>query len=1112
MGTENIAKKIDLVVMTGSIPFITAGLFQDDYSDATLISGALSGMSNMFQEMLQQGELRHSELYNAHVYIRHLTQMNDKQNLISPEIKHSAQMRVAIIVREGELTREQEIALSELCYSIMITICQKHEYIKKLLNGNIEGYIPTNKEIRDILAEAINDYRNRAKKSILYENINFLQEKDKLVALPTNDILLESKITEFFEWVAKGYYPDYFPKIDFMNFFGKRELENAINMLKIEFKKQLQKPNFKEKISSDLFQFIIKSGLMPLVLYPRDIRKRLEWFISKDLLKIFDLFISNYTKIRGPVGIGLRSIEDNLKNLAIDDKTKVGWHFLKNFLEEINDRPLEIPFLKQIGKIIDQFEIGNDFLKAIIFPSERNISPNEYSTMFAEIVNSYLSKQLNLEELRTCEIVIGKNPSVKRAKNTDTIPELPMTSTITTMDESLFSTYCELRKDLSANFQQYLQTIIITIMDKKTDNGITYAESFEKLLGIIQNIEKEIERTSFGSFLKSEIERVCVNIRNEKLENAQSVLLNVIESFEAIEVPDNSFLELLDLLKETNQHCIVIQRTINAKKTGRKKKSPDEKPLTKTTINIVTDEINDLIKKEEFKKLSSTVAKNAMIFDKKTRAELKAKISILTKYKEQLLSEKQDKTKSSSNNKQKAIIETKKKPVPLPKATPESSRVKDNLVINAICKTFTWAHELIFGKFFLSKKNLPTISSNGLLFYNISESLTIEIGVVFDIIQSFTAPRTWVIGQLGRIVDTIERKIKNYSPNGEVKYKVEEKLSIDIQHVDSRVKKIARKILEIVNKLEANAVTGKITEENKKSFLESGFLGRVQEVSIPNARKYLHELKSINKNLSSKELDLISKATNIKFKTLTTNITSVQLIVVPLPVKDSEFNKSLRELSNKFGKWKLELSSTIESVFRFSLEISDPLQLVMMENRLNDYLRTTIPDSVNDSLEALLNSKEERREYVNSAFLFKKEIFSLIGLILQKNKPLSTFSNILVDRDGEFYTFMFSEIKPPTISEELQMFFITNEGEDGPGIIGRHYTYQPFKDELPSNLTELIISDAFRRAYEIVDEGLVKIAKMGKKIHSGIPNVKQELMNSYEVICNEFSFIKEPIS
>ncbi|MHA1212494.1 MAG: hypothetical protein ACTSSH_08540 [Candidatus Heimdallarchaeota archaeon] len=590
MGTENLAKKIDLVVMTGSVPFITAGVFQEDDTDATLISGALSGMSNMFQELLQQGELRHSELYNAHIYIRHLTQMNDSLGLISPEIKHGAQMRVAIIVREGELTREQELALSELCYSIMVKICEKPNLAKKLIKGNVEGYLPSSKETIEILSEAISDYRKRAKKSLFYENTNFLQEKDRFTILPLNDSLLEQQIQDFSLWIEENNYPDFFPKIDFAHFFGKQVYWESVNKNRKFFTNDLKSDKLKEQVFSSIFNYVLQAGLMPLVLYSENIIKRIEIFLEKELPLVFNEFINNLMIIRGPIGISLRAINANLSKLRMDEEKKVGWNFIKFFLLEIGNRPFEQPYLKQLCKLVEQFEIKEEFLSAIQH-SNSKVVPQEYTSTFVSLVN--------------------------------------------------------------------------------------------------RNFAKPIEINDLALATKKEV--------NNKLSKAKT----------APSIP----------------------------------KSTMPEPSKKKTVS-------------------------------KSKSTIESEIS-------------------------------------LPKASPESTLIKNQAIIKATSAIYSWAHDHIFGKISLKKKNLPTLSNDGLFFYNISESLTIEMGLIFDLIQAFSSPRTWLIGQVSRIIDVVEDKIRVFDPDLLPKYSAEKKLSIDVEHVNEQFRIKSERIISIITQIETNAVKGR---------------------------------------------------------------------------------------------------------------------------------------------------------------------------------------------------------------------------------------------------------------------------------------------------------------
>ncbi|HUT81298.1 MAG TPA: hypothetical protein VMZ29_08855 [Candidatus Bathyarchaeia archaeon] len=893
MGTEIIAKKIDLVVMTGSVPFITAGVFQGDDSDATLLSGALTGMSNMFQELLKQGELRHSELYNAHVYIRHLTQMNDILGLIGPEIKHGAQMRVAIIVREGELSREQELALSELCYSIMVIICQRSHLAKKLIKGNIEGYIPSYQETIQILADAINDYRKRSKKSLFYENTNFIQEKDKFTILTFNDSLLEYQIREFSQWIEQQYYPDYFPTFDFINFFGKKEYWNYVQVIKEKFTNDLKTLEFKNQVSASLFNYILKAGLMPLILYSDDIIKRIEIFYENELPKVFENFVCNLLPIRGPSGISLRSISQNISQLKHGNEKLIGWQFVKYFLLELGDHPFEQTYLKQFVKLLIDFDLAKEFLSAII-DIKSTIVPKSYLNQFVNIINTALSKPLNLDDLKSQKEILSPKKSSKGKANT--APSIP-----------------------------------------------TYM------------------------------------------------------------------------------------------------KSPIEDKEVITTEN------------QEIKKIN----------------------------------------------------------INLPSATPESNITKNQSLIRAISRIYSWIHDYLYGNISIDKKNLPVISNDGMFFYNISESLTIEMGLIFDIIQAFSSPRTWLIGQLSRIIDDIEAKLKIFDPDSNIEYTPERKLTIDVEHVNEQFRKTSERIINIVTQIETDAVEGRITSENKKAYLVSGFLGRIQDISVPYTRKLIDELKNANKNLSEKELDLISEATSVNFKGLTTNITSMQLLTVPLPQKDSEYSKEVRDIFTNFRKWNLDFDQVIDTVFRLGLEITDIENLPIHENIITRFLRSGVNDEINKRLESLPNSDIERYQFMKSCYYFKDELYNLIGDRLLLNKPLRLFTTIHLSKpdDEKNYLSSFSPIQPPIISEEISKFFIISE-EEKPVIIGRVYSYLTFENQQINSLTELIISDAFRRAYQTIEPGLITINKMGKKIHGGISNLQYLLLQTYNQICSQLSFTK----
>jgi len=897
MGMELHARKIDLVVMTGSVPFFTAGLFQEDQTDATLLSGALTGMSTMFQELLQQGELRHSELYNAHIYIRHLTQMNNSLGIINPDLIHSAQMKVAIIVRGGELSREQELSLSEFCYSLMVKICTNAHLAKKLAKGNIEGYLPSSKETIEILAEAITDFRKRAKKSLFYENPKFLQEKDRFSAFPGSDAPLEELIRAFSTWIIEAYYPPFFEEMPFRSFFGKASYWQDYQALKQSFEEHFLEPRYRERVIASLFNFILKGGLVPLLLYTGDIVKRLTNYYTHEFSAVFERFLEKILITRGPVGISLRATTRIVKKLPLSDEKLICWQFIRHYLEVIDNRPFELQFLKQLCKLLEKFEIKEPFMAAIL-ESTDTIVPQNYREHFLSILNDHFSKPVELKEL--------KKQLQKRKKDKSSLPPA----------------------------------------DKK-----------------------------------------------------------------APAIPSISL----------------------APSMGSSEKVPK---------------------------------------------------------KEQQQSKKQTET-------------------PLPKTTPESQLLNTRALLRAISNTFSWAHNYLFGKLTFINGSLPEIGRDGLLFYNISESLTIEIGLILNLIQSFSGPRTWLIGQLERQIDDVESKLRAFTPEAQERYEKSKPPAIDMQHVDVSFQNNAKRILAVLAAIEEAAASGKITLENKKSFLEAGFLGRMQEHSIPNARKLLVELKTLNKRLTTKELELISQATTVNFKGLTNNVTSMQFLAVPLPTKESEYPKEIRECFSRFRKWRFDLEEAVRTLFTIGLEMPNPLSPPFHREALEVYLRTALDKVINRALERTTESTKARQLFVETCYKVKREIFTQIGKRLLLNKPLKIFTGIPLFKAKEErnYLFNFTPIKVPTVSEEISKFFVVTE-EDEPEVLGRIYPYQPFDEEEITNLSELIISDAFRRAYANLEKGLKKIVALGKRIHSGVPNLESLLLETYHQICSHLTITK----
>ncbi|MFW9924301.1 MAG: hypothetical protein ACFFDW_13535 [Candidatus Thorarchaeota archaeon] len=1100
MGTENLAKKVDLVVMTGSVPFITAGFLQQNHTDATLISGALSGMSNLLQEMLKHGELRHTELYNAHIYIRHLSQLSDSSNLVDNEIINNAKMSVAIIVREGELNREQELSFSELCYSLMVKIIERKDLSEKLKAGNIEGFIPENNIIREILAEAIEDYRKRARKSHFYEKPTYLQEKEKIVPISTNNEMIEERIEEFKLKIISDYYPKYFPKIPFIHFFGKTEYFDSIIQLKNNLEELVQTDEFKEKVISDLYNFIMQSGLIPIISFSGDIRKRLDIFYKNELPDLIHHFLTSYSKYHGPLGISIRCIDENLAKLPITDHNKIKWQFLKYYLEEINEQPFETIYFKQMIKILEIFNFSPEFLLEMKNLPDKNIFQEEFIQTYFNIINTHLENPIQLEGLATGDLLKDLNKINYTEKNQ--APTLPSISSVAIMDDSNYQNYCSKKDDLISSFQNYIQKLIESAkVEKEKNNDLKNLDILlNDLFDIITEIELAITKGSFGNVIKNELKNITDLIYEENYDTSQTSILNIIESLETTDSLDEIFLELLINFKEKIQQIINTISLI--KKTNPKQKISINISLINNNLNKALKEITSLIYIESFDELINLISDNKSLFNKTTISDFKSKIKEIKNIQGIIFSNskaKQGKIDEELSDEISIVFDD----IKLPKASAESSRYRDEFLIKAICKINYWVHEFLFGRFSLKNKTAPAMISTGLMFNNISDALSMEIGLMFDLLQSFTSSRTWLIGQLERIIDVVENKIINLDPNSDESYQIEKRFTIDVRYVEEQFKTKAERIISIITQLENDAEKKKINSENKKAYLESGFLGRSQELSIPSARKFLNELKTLNKSFSNKEIDEISKITSINFKDLTNHITSLQLLTEPLPSKDSEYSKRMREITNQLKKWDLDVYQLIQTKFYTKLEIREPYDILYTEEVLDNILRNILPTEINNSLEWLPNSKTERLELLRASYDLIPELFSSIGVMLHNNKPLRAFSKIALTTPttrGE-YVYTFPEIKPPLLSEEIRKFFIMSSVNEI-GIVGRIYRYTPFNSEEPNNLTELIISDAFRRAYETIKDGLEQITKLGKKIHQGTQNLSEEIMTSYRIICD----------
>jgi hypothetical protein len=591
---------------------------------------------------------------------------------------------------------------------------------------------------------------------------------------------------------------------------------------------------------------------------------------------------------RGPIGISHRTIKKILSELEIKDESKIGWNFVKFYLEEIGARPFEKPYVKQLCKLLDKLSLSQKFLSSIYNTTDSIIVPRSYITNFTAILNDNLSKPIND-----------------------------------------FSLICD---------------------DPKTESVQKVKSNADKIPGIPSSKKKVT------------------------------------------------------------------------------KKKVEEPQIPKELVACDTE---------------------------------------------------------------------------LPKHTPESNRLKDSFLSNAITRTYKWIHEFIFGKFFLSKKNLPASSDDSLFFYNIAESLAIEIGLFHDLLQVYTGVRNKLIADLEKTIETIEQKLKQYKPDGKSKYPLEKKISFDVKYIPNQFKKNIEKIVTILTQIENNASKGKITKENIKSYLESGFLGRVQDISIPQAKKVLDDIKSINSSLTNKELDKISKATAINFKELTTNIVFLQPVSTILPGKDSEYTKEFREIISYFRKLKIDLSIAFEIIFRLSLEMPNLSKLTIHKKLLDEFFRISLPVNVNTILDKLPNSQVEKATLVRSSFLLRKELFQLIGMKILSMKPLNLVLSIPIKKQDEAnYLFKFNPLElPQTAIDQLKDKFLLKENSEGSTIvIGKEYYYQSYSSEKPTNLTSLLISDAFRKTMELIENPLKIISKIGLKIHSGMPNLKDQLIESYHYI------------
>lgn len=1110
-------KQVDLIVLTGSIPFITAGVIQSDQSEATLISGALSGMSTMFQEMLKQGQLRHSELYNTHIYIRHLSQMDAPPEILAEKIKKKAQMSTVLIVREAELTREEEIALSELCYSIMIKICEQPNLTQKILNGSIDGYIPDNKEVREILTAAIEDYRHRAKKSIFYENPVFLNEKDRFKALSTQDEILENLIQQFRQWIIHNYYPPFFPRIDFSNYFGKEQYWQAVRELRKQFDKNAKDEVFKEELKTILAEFILEAGIMPITLYSGDILQRIEEFLNQELQEVVEGFIQNLLSIRGPTGISLRAVQRNLE--ALEKKTdpdNITWNFLKIYLQEIANHPFEQPFLKQLCQLLELFNIDQSFVEAIANPEELQYVPNEYQKSFIDIINNQLSSPVDVD------FVLCK-PSEEQTQIK--LTEVPLPTSIKpeqeqALLEELTRDYCKLRDKLI----EELQLIRSSIMERRKEKEQVIEKQVEQkeeefikqLSKLLKHINMEKNTGSYGILVKQKINDISSLIKEEKFEEAKSSVGDLLGTFETLEMSDSKLAELLQKIDKTIQELLSFVSESPLKK-GKSKELPKQSSKIVEKQEMINKKINqylDLIKAESYSQLLTQFKKHPELFEKKFE-KLTTHIAQLKDLKEKLQSIRKTEIKEKAEEKKQKKDRKKqkkqnRKEIKLPKMSAEAFRLKDRLLFRAICDCINWAHNHLFGQFSFSEKYLPKLSPQGLLFTNITESLVMELGLMIDLIQCYTDPRTKLINQLRRIINTVEEKLRSYSPNSGEKYPLTESLLVDVDHVSEEFKTLTQKLLDTITNIEADAFSGKITEENKKDYLESGFFGRAQDISVPSAKKILNELKSKNKKYYKKELEKISEAVNLDLAKVSTDISPIRDLSEPFISRESDYNKSTREIISQFKKWELTLPEIIMSLFRIYPEIPNPTNAYLHPKNIPTYLRSNLPLTVNKKFDEKQIEPQERKNFIKFAFQLREEILTLLGeKMIEEDIVIAIFKQkIQKKKNRDQYIIPYLPIQPPKLSEELKHFFLLSE-DDNKTIQARVLPYQPFKKEEPENLAELIISDAFRRAYETIKINLEKILKLGTKLHSGTEFLQEKLLESHELICRQWMSVQK---
>lgn len=199
----------------------------------------------------------------------------------------------------------------------------------------------------------------------------------------------------------------------------------------------------------------------------------------------------------------------------------------------------------------------------------------------------------------------------------------------------------------------------------------------------------------------------------------------------------------------------------------------------------------------------------------------------------------------------------------------------------------------------------------------------------------------------------------------------------------------------------------------------------------------------------------------------------------------------------------------MDIIFRMSLEMPEFSQPKIHKKMLNNFLRMNLPEQVSDVLDNFPESKKEKMSLVENSYFLRKELFQTIGMKILSLKPLNLILSIPITKieENELFLFKFKPLElPKSITENLVDKFILKEnGEETTVVIGKEYHYRPYNNEKPSNLTELLISDAYRKTMDAIQEQMKILTKMGKKIHSGMPNLNAQLLESYRYITTKLT-------